>query len=67
VYLGLTDTGELIAVKQITLPDDKENQKEITGIEKEIELLKILHHENIVQYLGTQREEHFMNIFLEYV
>jgi hypothetical protein len=91
VYLGLTDTGELIAVKQIPIPNDRENQKvrpsfflphsshsshlslfsslffvqALVSIEQEIDILKVLNHENIVRYLGTERGENVMNIFLE--
>ncbi|CAG8568003.1 2250_t:CDS:2 [Acaulospora colombiana] len=56
VYLGLNAvTGALMAVKQLD------------ALEREITLLKDLHHENIVQYLGSQHDGKTLNIFLEYV
>jgi serine/threonine protein kinase len=66
VYLGLNlDTGELIAVKQISL--EQQQEKEARAIEHEVRLLRNLHHENIVQYFGTSVEGDALNIFLEYV
>ena len=105
VRMGLnTENGELIAVKQVPIPDDyflhhkllssqnfaqnlsnpvnilgnnnvngglheKKDVKEddLTILQKEIEILRSLRHENIVRYLGTSIEENMLNIFLEYV
>jgi mitogen-activated protein kinase kinase kinase len=39
----------------------------LTALEREIELLKELQHENIVQYLDSSMDEAYLNIFLEYV
>jgi len=36
-------------------------------LQHEIEVLKTLKHENIVQYLGSSVEDDVLNIFLEYV
>ena len=73
VYLGMTNAGEFIAVKQVRLPDN-ENQDEtssqsktVRALRHEIQLMRGLHHENIVRYLGTQHVDHTLNIFLEYV
>lgn len=41
--------------------------KMVEALEKEIELLQNLKHDNIVEYLGYSNEEGFLNIFLEYV
>lgn len=47
VYLGLNlDTGELIAVKQISL--EQQQEKEARAIEHEVRLLRNLHHESIL-------------------
>jgi len=50
VWCGLTNTGELIAVKQIQLNiDDMERAEvEYEKIQEEVELLKTLNHKNIV-------------------
>jgi len=75
VYLALHGiTGELMAVKQVELPDvgkgtesDKKKQSMVNALKLEIELLQGLHHPHIVQYLGTSSDETHLNIFLEYV
>lgn len=71
VYLGMdTDTGELMAVKQVALRKNMTNAKvmeHIREVEAEVQLLQNLHHANIVRYLGTERTEEALNIFLEYV
>ncbi|KAJ2237002.1 hypothetical protein H4R99_002532 [Coemansia sp. RSA 1722] len=75
-------TGEVIAVKQIRLPKsicalttkDKGDQKAKSQWEEavgmmytEVELLKDLDHENIVQLLGFEIAGGVMSMFLEYV
>ncbi|RUP42708.1 kinase, partial [Jimgerdemannia flammicorona] len=73
VYHGLNPlTGELMAVKQVELPvvnSATEDRKKsmVDALQREIALLKVLQHENIVQYLGSQSDEAHLNIFLEYV
>lgn len=68
VFLGMhTDTGELIAVKQVTIPrENADASAKVTALQKEIELMQDLDHENIVRYLGSERVEDKLNIFLEY-
>jgi len=39
----------------------------LSALEREIDLLKTLQHENIVQYLDSSIDEDNLNIFLEYV
>lgn len=57
VYLGMdASSGLLMAVKQVELPTgsapNQERKKSmLSALEREIELLKDLQHENIVQYL----------------
>jgi serine/threonine protein kinase len=59
VYLGMdASTGTLMAVKQVELPSGSapnlERKKSmLSALEREIELLQNLQHENIVQYLCT--------------
>jgi serine/threonine protein kinase len=66
-----TDTGEMVAVKQVSFAKDKALQgrvaEHIKALEAEVEVLKTLQHENIVRYLGTERTEDALHIFLEYV
>eukprot|EP01137_Pigoraptor_chileana_P036032 Opistho-2@30952 len=73
VFCGLNkQTGELIAVKQIFLGggqgNNKKDLKSQTAVyEREITLLKRLHHQNIVAYLGTRIDGNSLYIFMEFV
>ncbi|CAG8544818.1 1019_t:CDS:10 [Diversispora eburnea] len=57
VYLGLNAiTGALMAVKQVELPTGQSSNEErkksmLDALQREITLLKELHHDHIVQYL----------------
>lgn len=68
VFLGLNlDSGELMAVKVIPVtsgPDGDEHTEELI---REISLMKVLFNEHIVRYIGTERDEAHLYIFLEYV
>ncbi|GAP84605.1 putative STE STE11 CDC15 protein kinase [Rosellinia necatrix] len=57
-------TGEAVAVKQIKLGDLPKS--ELRMIEAEIDLLKNLHHDNIVKYIGFVKSVDCLNIILEY-
>ncbi|CAM9293077.1 unnamed protein product, partial [Ectocarpus sp. 12 AP-2014] len=66
VFKGLNEsTGELFAVKQISLRDGL--REEINTLEAEIDLMKDLDHRHIVRYCGTDRGTRHLYIFLEYV
>ncbi|KAJ3202679.1 hypothetical protein HDU82_007178 [Entophlyctis luteolus] len=78
VYHGLNlDTGDFMAVKQVLIgppPNQKragggsnEKSKQIEALEREIEFLKELSHENIVRYLGFELVDASLNVFLQYV
>mmetsp|Transcript_7745 Transcript_7745/g.20633 ORF Transcript_7745/g.20633 Transcript_7745/m.20633 type:complete len:601 (-) Transcript_7745:579-2381(-) len=71
VYLGLNnDTGELLAIKSVSLMDDSGNsqrQEALEQLEHEVSLLSGLDHPNVVRYVGTMREGASLLIFLEYV
>ncbi|KAK7709296.1 Protein kinase of the Mitotic Exit Network [Diaporthe eres] len=57
-------TGEAVAVKQIKIADVPKS--ELRMIEAEIDLLKNLHHDNIVKYVGFVKSQDCLNIILEY-
>ncbi|XP_066520259.1 mitogen-activated protein kinase kinase kinase 2 [Hoplias malabaricus] len=64
------DTGRELAVKQVQFdPDSPETSKEVSALECEIQLLKNLFHERIVQYYGCLRDAHekTLSIFMEYM
>uniref|UniRef100_V9KNS0 Acetyl-Coenzyme A acyltransferase 1 n=2 Tax=Callorhinchus milii TaxID=7868 RepID=V9KNS0_CALMI len=71
VYLCYdADTGRELAVKQVPYdPDSQETSKEVSALECEIQLLKNLRHERIVQYYGCLRDtmERKLSIFMEYM
>lgn len=58
VFLGMNaKNGLLMAVKQVEIPsgdshNDKRKMSMLEALEREIELLKTMQHENVVQYLG---------------
>ena len=68
VYLGLnSDTGELMAIKQVSYAAADETF--VRTIEAEVEILKNLRHDNMVRYLGMEKDEStkIISIFIEYV
>ncbi|KAM0798652.1 hypothetical protein BDR22DRAFT_808597 [Usnea florida] len=74
VYLGINlTTGDLLAVKQVEVNQkiagqDKDKMKEmVAALDQEIDTMQHLEHPNIVQYLGCERKEFSISIFLEYI
>uniref|UniRef100_A0A1D1XER3 mitogen-activated protein kinase kinase kinase n=1 Tax=Anthurium amnicola TaxID=1678845 RepID=A0A1D1XER3_9ARAE len=68
VYEAMSDDGFFFAVKEVYLLDEGTNAQQcINQLEQEIALLSQFEHENIVQYLGTAKEEAKLCIFLELV
>jgi mitogen-activated protein kinase kinase kinase len=74
VYLGMNmTTGELIAVKQVEVNiksagQDKDKIREmVRALDIEIDTMQHLDHANIVSYLGCERKEYSISIFLEYI
>ena len=74
VYLGMNaTTGEFLAVKQVEVnhkaaAHDKDKIAEmVKALDVEIDTMQHLEHPNIVQYLGFERKEYSMSIYLEYI
>ncbi|EGG06016.1 uncharacterized protein MELLADRAFT_48587, partial [Melampsora larici-populina 98AG31] len=64
--------GTLMAVKQVERPTGNSHNEErkksmLSALVREIEFLKELQHQNIVQYLDSSADDSYFNIFLEYV
>ncbi|KAJ0523883.1 putative protein kinase RLK-Pelle-CrRLK1L-1 family [Helianthus annuus] len=68
VYEGYNESGFFFAVKEFSLLNEGRWRKQIiTQLEREISLLSRLDHENIVRYLGTDKDDDKIYIFLELV
>lgn len=74
VYLGMNaTTGEFLAVKEVEVnpkaaSGDKAKMRElVAALDQEIDTMQHLDHINIVQYLGCERKETSISIFLEYI
>ncbi|EOO02012.1 putative map kinase kinase kinase protein [Phaeoacremonium minimum UCRPA7] len=74
VYLGMNaTTGEFLAVKEVEVNPkaaggDKNKMRElVAALDQEIDTMQHLDHVNIVQYLGCERKETSISIFLEYI
>ena len=66
VFKGLNEkTGELLAIKQFFLSDG--TKKEVDDLQREINVMWELNHENIVRYRGTTKTDKYLFILLEYV
>lgn len=78
VYMGLNQfSGELMAVKEVQIVPNNGVVRQQNGVrgadqyvqslESEIAVLSKLSHPNIVKYIGTQRDDKNLYIFLEYI
>lgn len=68
VYEAFTDDGFFFAIKEVSLLDQgSQGKQSIFQLEQEISLLSQFHHENIVRYLGTKKDDSKLYIFLELV
>ncbi|KAL6533182.1 hypothetical protein OROMI_027294 [Orobanche minor] len=69
VYVGFnSETGEMCAMKEVTLfSDDAKSKESAKQLAQEISLLSRLKHPNIVQYYGSESVADKLYIYLEYV
>lgn len=74
VYLGMNaDNGEVLAVKQVEInpriagADTDKIKEMVAALDQEIDTMQHLEHGNIVQYLGCERGELSISIYLEYI
>ena len=73
VYLGINlTTGDFLAVKQVEVKkaagqDDEKMKEMVAALDQEIDTMQHLEHPNIVQYLGCERKDFAISIFLEYI
>ncbi|XP_068645682.1 mitogen-activated protein kinase kinase kinase YODA-like isoform X2 [Aristolochia californica] len=69
VYVGFnSESGEMCAMKEVTLfSDDAKSKESAKQLMQEISLLSRLRHQNIVQYYGSETVDDKLYIYLEYV
>ncbi|XP_061353817.1 mitogen-activated protein kinase kinase kinase YODA-like [Gastrolobium bilobum] len=69
VYVGFNkESGEMCAMKEVTLfSDDAKSKESAKQLMQEITLLSRLRHPNIVQYYGSESVDDKLYIYLEYV
>lgn len=68
VYVGFnSESGEMCAMKEVTLFDDAKSRESAKQLGQEITLLSRLRHQNIVQYYGSETVDDKLYIYLEYV
>ncbi|KAF0932172.1 hypothetical protein E2562_008703 [Oryza meyeriana var. granulata] len=69
VYLGFnSENGQFCAIKEVKVILDDSNSKErLRQLNQEIDMLKQLSHQNIVQYYGSELADEALSIYLEYV
>ncbi|XP_014511400.1 mitogen-activated protein kinase kinase kinase YODA [Vigna radiata var. radiata] len=69
VFVGFNkESGEMCAMKEVTLfSDDAKSKESAKQLMQEIALLSRLRHSNIVQYLGSETVGDKLYIYLEYV
>ncbi|XP_057446156.1 mitogen-activated protein kinase kinase kinase YODA-like [Lotus japonicus] len=69
VYVGFNkESGEMCAMKEVTLfSDDAKSKESAKQLMQEISLLSRLQHPNIVQYYGSETVDDKLYIYLEYV
>uniref|UniRef100_A0A0D9VH25 mitogen-activated protein kinase kinase kinase n=1 Tax=Leersia perrieri TaxID=77586 RepID=A0A0D9VH25_9ORYZ len=69
VYLGFnSENGQFCAIKEVQVILDDSNSKErLKQLNQEIDMLKQLSHQNIVQYYGSELADEALSIYLEYV
>ncbi|XP_039172221.1 mitogen-activated protein kinase kinase kinase 1 isoform X4 [Eucalyptus grandis] len=66
VYEAISDEGFFFAVKEVSLLDQgSQGKQSLLQLELEISLLSQFKHENIVRYLGTDKDDKKLYIFLE--
>ncbi|TKY45222.1 Mitogen-activated protein kinase kinase kinase YODA [Spatholobus suberectus] len=69
VYVGFNkESGEMCAMKEVTLfSDDAKSKESAKQLMQEITLLSRLRHQNIVRYYGSETVGDKLYIYLEYV
>lgn len=66
VYSGIDlKSGMKIAVKEVLIGNHKRHIEQIKALQKEVTILSALIHPNIIRYIGTEKLDSGIRIFLE--
>ncbi|PUZ76086.1 hypothetical protein GQ55_1G262600 [Panicum hallii var. hallii] len=69
VYLGFNSgSGKFCATKEVqVILDDSKSKERLRQLNQEVDILRQLSHQNIVQYYGSELTDEALSIYLEYV
>ncbi|KAG0533389.1 hypothetical protein BDA96_04G189300 [Sorghum bicolor] len=69
VYLGFnSESGKFCAIKEVqVILDDSKSKERLRQLKQEVDMLRQLSHQNIVQYYGSELTDESLSIYLEYV
>ncbi|KAG2659055.1 hypothetical protein PVAP13_1KG336600 [Panicum virgatum] len=69
VYLGFnSENGKFCAIKEVqVILDDSKSKERLRQLNQEVDILRQLSHQNIVQYYGSELTDDALSIYLEYV
>ncbi|CAD6244144.1 unnamed protein product [Miscanthus lutarioriparius] len=69
VYLGFnSESGKFCAIKEVqVILDDSQSKERLRQLKQEVDMLRQLSHQNIVQYYGSELTDEALSIYLEYV
>ncbi|CAN6278842.1 unnamed protein product [Urochloa humidicola] len=69
VYLGFnSESGKFCAIKEVqVILDDSKSKERLRQLNQEVDILRKLSHQNIVQYYGSELTDEALSIYLEYV
>ncbi|CAN6244686.1 unnamed protein product [Urochloa humidicola] len=69
VYLGFnSESGKFCAIKEVqVILDDSKSKERLRQLNQEVDILRQLSHQNIVQYYGSELTDEALSIYIEYV
>ncbi|CAO2039213.1 unnamed protein product [Urochloa humidicola] len=69
VYLGFnSENGKFCAIKEVqVILDDSKSKERLRQLNQEVDILRQLSHQNIVQYYGSELTDEALSIYIEYV
>ncbi|XP_066321820.1 mitogen-activated protein kinase kinase kinase 3-like isoform X4 [Miscanthus floridulus] len=63
-----SESGKFCAIKEVqVILDDSKSKERLRQLKQEVDMLRQLSHQNIVQYYGSELTDEALSIYLEYV